>query len=84
MELEWVWMAGPNGPVGHPAWRIRTIWFKLSGQMVVNSDGSQTWKSGDWVAIQMFHHALYASYAFYGDLHNPKQFLYLVQYQSVA
>ena len=40
--------------------------------------------SGDWVAIQMLHRAFLASYAFYGDLHNPMQFVYLQQYQVVA
>ena len=40
--------------------------------------------SGDWVAIQMLHHAFLASYAFYGDLHNPMQFIYVEQYQVVA
>lgn len=41
-------------------------------------------KSGDWVAIEMFHHAFLASYALYGDLHNPMRFVYIEHRKAVA
>ena len=50
----------------------------------VVSNGISQRKGGDWVAIQMFHYAFYASYAFYGDLHNLMRFVYIEQYQVVA
>lgn len=50
----------------------------------VGSNGIRQRKGGDWVAIQMLNHAFLASYAFYGDLHNPVQFVYIEQYQVVA
>ena len=52
--------------------------------MVVNSRQEPFWKGGDWVAIEMFHHAFLASYALYGDLHNPMRFVYIEHGKAVA